>query len=72
MTVNPPISPVYSCGPSDPPTGEEARRRTGNACRTAWQRYGLAVINPDEVLDDWERQVVINIASKLYGERDNG
>lgn len=39
------------------------------ACRSnAWQ-IGLAMIWVDDVTDDFERQVVTNIATRQYGER---
>lgn len=63
------ISPIYTRANGDPPQGEEARRRNHAAFKKAWHEHGLAVINPDDVLDDWEKQTVINIASRLYGKR---
>lgn len=62
-------SNIYNQANADPPTGAEAERRNRNACVEAWHRHGLAVIDPQEVTDDWERQTVINIATRLYGQR---
>ncbi|CAN0355937.1 unnamed protein product, partial [Phaeothamnion confervicola] len=41
---------------------EEFRRR-------AWQMDGVACIKVDRINDDWERQVIVNVANKLFGER---
>lgn len=63
------ISPIYHRANEEPPTGAEAERRNLEAFREAWQRMGLVVIYPDQILDDWERQVVINVANRKYGQR---
>jgi hypothetical protein len=41
--------------------------------RAAWRQHGIAVLHPDDINDDWTRQVVINAANGLYGRRrENG
>ncbi len=37
--------------------------------RAAWRHQGVVVLRPDEVRDDWTRQVLINEANRLYGRR---
>jgi hypothetical protein len=37
--------------------------------RAAWLKEGIAVIRPGDLDDDWQRQAVINAATKLYGAR---
>jgi len=63
------VSNIYHKANAEPPTGAEAKRRNRDACAEAWQRHGLAVIDPIEIEDDWTRQKIINIAEQLYGKR---
>lgn len=37
-----------------------------------WRRTGKALLDPAEIADEWERQVVVNVANRLYGKRDIG
>jgi hypothetical protein len=37
--------------------------------RTVWRQQGVVVLRPEEVRDDWTRQVLINEANRLYGPR---
>ncbi len=37
--------------------------------RAAWRNQGVVVLRPEEVLDDWTRQALINEANRLYGRR---
>ncbi len=37
--------------------------------RRAWRKQGIAVIDLARLGDPWERQVVTNIAERLYGKR---
>lgn len=39
--------------------------------RAAWQAQGVVVIDPSRLADDWERQMIINIAERLFGRRAN-
>lgn len=41
---------------------EEFRRR-------AWLHDRIACIHVDRIKDDWARQVVINLANEMYGQR---
>lgn len=63
------ISGIYHQANADPPTGAEAERRNADACRHAWQQYGLIVIDPATITDDWTRQAFINEAVARYGRR---
>lgn len=63
------VSSIYNRAHGPAPTGAEAKQRNHDACAEAWHRHGLAVIDPAEVNDDFERQVVINIATRQYGKR---
>jgi len=35
----------------------------------AWTERGIIVISIDEVADDWLKQALINLATKLFGKR---
>ena len=37
--------------------------------RAAWVKQGVLVLRPEEIADDWLRQAVINLATRLYGSR---
>ena len=37
----------------------------------AWRQRGWFVIRIDRLTDDWERQIVTNIANKVYGKRES-
>lgn len=37
--------------------------------RDAWHVRGLALLDPKEIHNPFERQVVINLANKRYGKR---
>jgi hypothetical protein len=37
--------------------------------RAAWRRQGVVVLRPEDVRDDWTRQMLINEANRLYGRR---
>jgi len=65
------ISSVYGQGPSE--YEAERRRRTFlEQSEKAWQERGIAVIPVDELVSDWDRQAVTNIAVRLYGGRRDG
>lgn len=66
------ISGIYSHGHADPPSEAEAKERKRDACKEAWHKHGLAVIDPNDINDDWDRQHIINQANKLYGSRNIG
>jgi hypothetical protein len=63
------ISPIYTHGPAQEPTGEVADKRNHAARKAMWHKMGLAVLDPAQIADDWERQCVINLANQAYGER---
>ena len=48
-------------GRTEPPA-EDLRRR-------AWHGLGLVVLDPEDIHDELERQMVLNIAHRLYGRR---
>lgn len=37
--------------------------------RRAWMFDGIACLDVSKIPDDWERQVVTNVANRLFGER---
>jgi hypothetical protein len=37
--------------------------------RAAWLKQGVVMLRPEEILDPWTRQVVVNEANRLYGSR---
>ena len=65
------ISSVYSKGPSEYEADRRARLIQEQSAR-AWRERGIAMIPVDDLLDDWDRQMVTNIANKLYGRRLGG
>lgn len=38
--------------------------------RKAWTEQGVAVLDPAVIYDDFQRQVVINLADQRYGKRE--
>lgn len=34
-----------------------------------WRERGIAILWPDKIRDEWDRQHILNIASALYGKR---
>lgn len=67
--TRPRISSIYHRAHGPAPTGAEAKQRNHDACAEAWHKHGLAVIDPDQVRDDWTRQAIINEADRQYGKR---
>ena len=52
--------------PVDPADDDQLR-----AMRAAlWHKQGIVVIPLEEIRNDWDRQHVANVATKLYGERE--
>lgn len=37
--------------------------------RRAWHERGIAILWPERIKDEWDRQHVLNIANALYGKR---
>lgn len=37
--------------------------------RRAWMEQGVVMLRPDEVIDDWLRQALVNEAVKRFGKR---
>lgn len=62
------ISSIYGKGPSDY-DAERRQRLIQEQSERAWRERGIAMIPVDDLLDDWDRQMVTNIANKLYGRR---
>lgn len=62
------ISSIYGRGPSAYEAERRARLVRDQSTR-AWRERGIAMIAVDELIDDWDRQMVCNIATKLYGRR---
>ncbi len=51
--------------PDDPASPEEIRAMA----TAAWHKHGIALIRPEDLRNDFDRQAVVNAATKLYGER---
>lgn len=66
------ISRIYQLANGAAPTGAEAEQRNMAARREAWQRHGLAVLDPADITDDWLRQAVRNEADRQFGRRKGG
>lgn len=62
------ISSIYQRGKADRDDAQEARSLQDYRKR-AWQTHGVAVLDPNEITDDWARQSLINEANKIYGQR---
>lgn len=62
------ISSIYQNGPSQYAADRRARAVQEQSIR-AWQERGIAMIPVDDLQDDWERQAITNIATRLYGRR---
>lgn len=62
------VSNIYSKGPSEY-EAERRQRLIREQSERAWRERGIAMIPVDDLLDDWDRQMVTNIANKLYGRR---
>ena len=63
------ISRVYHMAEGPAPTGQDADDRNRAARRQAWRSHGLAVLDPEDIRDDWLRQAVINETDRQYGRR---
>ena len=61
------ISAIYARGPALNPRSPEQRNRDARA--DAWHEHGVAVIDPEDVTDEWTRQAIINEANRLCGRR---
>jgi hypothetical protein len=35
----------------------------------AWRSRGVVLVNVDQLTDDWERQMLTNLANRIYGQR---
>jgi predicted aconitase len=35
----------------------------------AWKSRGVVMVNVEQLTDEWERQMVTNLATRLYGPR---
>ena len=40
--------------------------------KRAWQQQGVVVLQPEEVVDPWLRQALVNEAERRYGRRRGG
>lgn len=62
------VSGIYDRGPSEYESDRRARA-VREQSEKAWRERGIAVIPVDELVSDWDRQAVTNIANRLYGGR---
>ena len=37
----------------------------------AWVDHGIIVLRPEQIVNEFDRQAVVNVANKLYGKRIN-
>jgi hypothetical protein len=65
------VSGIYGRGPSEYAEQRRAQQVREQSER-AWRERGIAVIPVDELVSDWDRQAVTNIANRLYGGRRDG
>ena len=63
------VSNIYEKGPAVPEASSwEVRGEAARRARAAlWHRLGLAVIDPEDVHDELERQLVIGLAKWVFG-----
>ena len=66
------VSKIYSMGEAPPRTSAEIEEDHRQARRKAWHELGLAVLDPEDINDDWLRQALINEADRKYGRRIKG
>lgn len=43
--------------------------RVGDLRRQAWHGLGLAILDPEDIADEWLRQAITNEANARYGRR---
>ncbi len=65
MTPSSPLGRVVRSGPAAP---EDVDR----LARAAWRARGVALIDPARLADPWEAQVIRNVATRLFGRREDG
>ena len=59
-----PLGRVVASGPSDPSDVDRL-------ARAAWKARGVALIDPARLADPWEAQVIRNVATRLFGRRED-
>jgi hypothetical protein len=64
----PPTSPLGRVVRSGPAAPEDVDR----LARAAWRARGVALIDPARLADPWEAQVIRNVATRLFGRREDG
>ncbi len=65
------VSRIYQQGPTEDPTGKMAEQSQERYFQSPWRTRGIAVIPVDHVIDDIHQQAVRNVATQLYGERND-
>jgi hypothetical protein len=63
------VSPIYAMGEQPRPTPSEAQERRRQACADLWRQCGLVVLDPADIPNDFERQLITNMANARYGRR---
>lgn len=51
------------------PSGHTSTEEIAQMRRKAWHHQGVVMLRPEDVLDPWARQAIINEAVRLYGKR---
>ena len=59
-----PLAAAISSGPSSP---DQIR----SMAIAAWRSRGVVLVNVDQLTDEWERQMLTNLANRIYGQRGN-
>jgi hypothetical protein len=62
------VSSIYHKGPSEY-EAERRQRQVREQSEKAWRERGIAMIPVEDLVSDWDRQAVTNIANRLYGRR---
>lgn len=63
------ISSIYHKANAPAPVGKDAQDRNQRARKELWHKLGVAVIDPNDIHNDLDRQNVISIATNIYGKR---
>lgn len=63
------VSSIYRHGPAPDLTAAEAKERNRKIGSRIWHETGKVFLDPDDIINDFDRQHVINQAERLYGQR---
>ncbi len=63
------VSNIYHLAHSPSPVGVEAERRNMAVRAEVWHKLGVAVLDPEDIADDWLRRAIISEAERRFGRR---